>query len=127
MPGKGPNCPGTSGFARPGARRRVVRHAVFGQELGLAEESNGLLLLLADAPVGSALRDYLQLDDQLLTLKLTPNRADCLSLKGLAREVAALTGAEYRPVSIAALAPVVTTNSMSPLTRRTLVRAIAAA
>ena len=77
------------------------------KELGLAEESNGLLLLPADAPVGSALRDYLQLDDQLLTLKLTPNRADCLSLKGLAREVAALTGAEYRPVSIAALAPVV--------------------
>ncbi len=63
------------------------------KELGLAEESSGLLELAADAPVGQSIRQHLDLDDHLITLKLTPNRADCLSLRGLAREVAALTGA----------------------------------
>lgn len=63
------------------------------QELGLVEESSGLLLLPADAPVGESIRDYLGLDDKLFTLKLTPNRSDCLSVAGVAREVAAVTGA----------------------------------
>lgn len=61
------------------------------QELGLAETSDGLLILAEDAPVGDLLRDYLDLDDQLFTLKLTPNRSDCLSVGGIAREVAAIT------------------------------------
>ncbi|WP_348945749.1 phenylalanine--tRNA ligase subunit beta [Chitinibacter sp. FCG-7] len=64
------------------------------QEIGLAEESSGLLILPADAPVGMPIREYLHLDDRLMTLKLTPNRCDCLSIRGLAREVAALTKAE---------------------------------
>ena len=63
------------------------------RELGLSEDHSGLLALPADAPVGADIRDYLALDDKLFTLKLTPNRADCLSLKGVAREVGALTGA----------------------------------
>lgn len=63
------------------------------KELGIAEESNGLLELPDDAPVGTSIRDWLALDDKLITLKLTPNRSDCLSLLGIAREVAALTGA----------------------------------
>ncbi|HUW49970.1 MAG TPA: phenylalanine--tRNA ligase subunit beta [Sulfuricella sp.] len=62
-------------------------------ELGLAEESSGLLLLPSDAPVGQSIREYLGLDDRLFTLKLTPNRSDCLSVVGVAREVAAVTGA----------------------------------
>ncbi len=62
------------------------------KELGLAEESQGLWLLPADAPVGQSLRDYLELDDTLFTLKLTPNRSDCLSVAGVAREVAAIAG-----------------------------------
>jgi phenylalanyl-tRNA synthetase beta chain len=65
-------------------------------ELGLAETSDGLLELPVDAPVGQSIRDYLDLDDKLFTLKLTPNRSDCLSLNGIAREVAALTGAELK-------------------------------
>ncbi|GAA5784901.1 phenylalanine--tRNA ligase subunit beta [Chitiniphilus shinanonensis] len=64
-----------------------------GDELGIPDGVDGLLVLPADAPVGTPLRDYLNLDDQLFTIKLTPNRADCLSIKGVAREVAALTGA----------------------------------
>jgi phenylalanyl-tRNA synthetase beta chain len=62
------------------------------KELGLPDETNGLYLLPVDAPVGQSVREYLQLDDNLITIKLTPNRPDCLSILGLAREVAALTG-----------------------------------
>ena len=62
-------------------------------ELGLAEESAGLMVLAADATVGQDIREHLDLDDQLITLKLTPNRSDCLSVHGIAREVAALTDA----------------------------------
>ena len=61
------------------------------KELGISDEASGLLILPADAPVGEDIRRYLDLDDRLLTLKLTPNRADCLSLYGIAREVSALT------------------------------------
>lgn len=63
------------------------------KELGIAEEASGLLILPADAPVGQPIRQYLDLDDNLFELKLTPNRADCLSLLGIAREVGAITGA----------------------------------
>lgn len=60
------------------------------QELGLAESSDGLLELVADAPVGTDIREYLQLNDKSLTLDLTPNRGDCLGIIGIAREIAAL-------------------------------------
>lgn len=60
-------------------------------ELGMAEESEGLLELPADAPVGSDMRAWLQLDDTVVELNLTPNRGDCLSIAGLAREVGVLT------------------------------------
>ncbi|MBI5659355.1 MAG: phenylalanine--tRNA ligase subunit beta [Nitrosomonadales bacterium] len=65
------------------------------KELGLAEESSGLLELSADAEVGQSIRQHLDLDDHLITLKLTPNRGDCLSLYGIAREVAALVHAPF--------------------------------
>ncbi|NWG39930.1 MAG: phenylalanine--tRNA ligase subunit beta [Hydrogenophilaceae bacterium] len=61
-------------------------------EIGLEDRVDGLLVLPADAPVGADIRSYLALDDSIITLKLTPNRADCLSLVGLAREVSAITG-----------------------------------
>ncbi len=61
------------------------------KELGISDDASGLLVLPPDAPVGQSVRTYLDLDDRVLTLKLTPNRADCLSLAGIAREVAALT------------------------------------
>lgn len=70
------------------------------KELGLAEESQGLWLLPSDAPVGKALREYLELDDKLFTLKLTPNRSDCSGMAGIAREVAALTGSALKPLEI---------------------------
>lgn len=63
------------------------------RELGLSEDQGGLLVLPDEAPIGHDVREILALDDKLITLKLTPNRADCLSLVGIARELAALTGA----------------------------------
>ncbi|QNA89393.1 phenylalanine--tRNA ligase subunit beta [Massilia sp. Dwa41.01b] len=62
------------------------------RELKISEESSGLMELPADAPVGTSIRDYLGLDDLKFTIKLTPNKADCLSVLGVAREVSALTG-----------------------------------
>ncbi|MCG7656765.1 phenylalanine--tRNA ligase subunit beta [Wielerella bovis] len=64
------------------------------KELGLPEDVDGLLILPDNAPVGQNIREFLDLDDTIFTLKITPNRTDCLSIKGLAREVAALTGCE---------------------------------
>jgi phenylalanyl-tRNA synthetase beta chain len=63
------------------------------RELKLSDDHGGLLDLPADAPVGQNFRDYFDLNDLKFTIKLTPNRADCLSVLGVAREVAALTGA----------------------------------
>ena len=60
------------------------------KELGLAETSEGILELPADAPVGVDLRAYLQLDDEILEVNVTPNRGDAMSMLGIAREVAAL-------------------------------------
>ncbi|NUT59593.1 phenylalanine--tRNA ligase subunit beta [Herbaspirillum sp. C9C3] len=62
------------------------------RELKLSEDHGGLLELPDDAPVGQNFRDYLQLNDLKFTIKLTPNKADCLSVLGVAREVSALTG-----------------------------------
>ena len=56
------------------------------KELGIAEEASGLLILPVDAPVGQNIRTYLDLEDTVFEIKLTPNRADCLSLLGVARE-----------------------------------------
>ena len=74
-------------------------------ELGLEDVIDGLLELPADAPVGEDFRQWLQLDDQCIEIGLTPNRADCLSIRGIAREVSVLTGAEFcapeiKPVAI---------------------------
>ena len=65
-----------------------------GNELGVPQEADGIMELPADAPVGTNIRDYLKLDDTIFVIKLTPNKADCLSILGVAREVAAITGAK---------------------------------
>lgn len=74
-----------------------------GRELGLSEDHGGLLELPGNAQVGQNFRDYYQLNDLKFTIKLTPNRADCLSLLGVAREVSALTGT---PLTAPAFKPV---------------------
>ena len=64
------------------------------KELGIDADASGLLELPADAPVGTPLADYLGLPDASIELKLTPNRADCFSVRGIAFDVAAATGCE---------------------------------
>ncbi|NIM43638.1 MAG: phenylalanine--tRNA ligase subunit beta [Hydrogenophaga sp.] len=83
------------------------------RELQLSESHEGLLELAADAVVGRDIREHLALDDMLFTLKLTPNLAHCLSVYGVAREVAAITGAPLQspefpaaPVSLSDTLPV---------------------
>ncbi|MCD9123341.1 phenylalanine--tRNA ligase subunit beta [Cupriavidus sp. UGS-1] len=76
------------------------------RELKLSEDHEGLLILPDDAPVGENIRRYLDLDDQVFVIKLTPNKADCLSIHGVAREVAALTGA---PLTLPVMEPVAVT------------------
>ncbi len=60
------------------------------EELGMAEKSDGIMVLPVDAPLGANVREYLQLDDTLIDVDLTPNRGDCLSINGIAREVSVL-------------------------------------
>ena len=74
------------------------------RELQLSEDHGGLLELAGDAPIGQDIREHLNLDDTLFTLKLTPNLAHCLSVYGVAREVAALTGAPLKTPSFPAVA-----------------------
>ena len=71
------------------------------RELKLSDDHGGLLILDPAAPVGADLRGYLHLDDTIFTLKLTPNLGHCLSVYGVAREVAALTGAPLKAPTIA--------------------------
>lgn len=74
-------------------------------ELQISEESDGLMELPSDAPVGQDIRAYLDLDDASIEVDLTPNRGDCLSLAGLAREVGALYAAPVTRPVIATVAP----------------------
>jgi phenylalanyl-tRNA synthetase beta chain len=64
------------------------------KELGLADSAEGLMELPADAPIGQDIREYLQLDDNIIELDLTPNRGDCLSIEGIARELGVLNQCE---------------------------------
>ncbi len=66
------------------------------QELGFSTDHSGLLILSADAPLGALLYDFLGLRDTIIDIAVTANRGDCLSIVGLAREIAALTGAAFK-------------------------------
>lgn len=84
-------------------------------ELGLAETSNGTIIELPnDAPVGVNFRNYLQLDDHVIDVDLTPNRGDCLSIVGLAREIAVLNACEFNlPESLVVPATITDTLPIS--------------
>jgi phenylalanyl-tRNA synthetase beta chain len=66
------------------------------RELGLSQDHAGLMVLDPDAPVGHDVREVLALDDVYLTLKLTPNRGDCQSMFGVARDLGAITASRVR-------------------------------
>jgi len=98
------------GAVLPGGQR-IVRTTMRGvesqgmlcsaRELAVSDDAAGLVALPAAAVPGTDVREVLALDDALITIKLTPNRPDCLSLVGIAREVAAITGAPLTPPVIA--------------------------
>ncbi len=82
------------------------------KELGIDADASGLLELPGDAPVGKPLADYLGLPDASIELKLTPNRADCFGVRGIAFDVAAATGCEVEPLDAEAV-PAVVDNTLS--------------
>ncbi|HET8578546.1 MAG TPA: phenylalanine--tRNA ligase beta subunit-related protein, partial [Methylomirabilota bacterium] len=96
-------------FAPPGASlpggpvkaakiRGVVSEGILcsERELGIGDDHRGILELPSEAPIGTDLSTYLGLDDEIFEIEITPNRPDALSVVGVAREVAALTGAPFR-------------------------------
>ncbi len=108
--------PGTDGkpfLIKTGQLRGVESQGMLcsARELKISEDHGGLLELAADAPLGQDIREHLKLDDTLFTLKLTPNLAHCLSVYGVAREVAALTGAPLK----ALVSPAVEVNDLTRL------------
>ncbi len=95
-------------FKISAARLRGVESfgmACSARELGLSDDHSGLMELPQDAPLGEDLRHYLELDDQVIEVELTPNRADCLSIQGVAQDVSAscaarLTALDIKPVEV---------------------------
>ena len=82
-------------------------------ELGISDDHSGIIELPADAPIGTDIRDYLKLDDNTIEISVTPNRADCLGIIGVARDVAVLNAL---PLSEPEIAPVAATiNDTLPI------------
>ena len=116
-------------FAGPGVRlpngmklrrskiRGVVSNGMLcsAQELGLGADADGIMDLPADAPVGSALTEYLGLPDTIIDIDITPNRGDCFSVMGVARDVAALTGVALTGPELKA--PKTNTDAVHPVER----------
>ncbi|MCL7680183.1 phenylalanine--tRNA ligase subunit beta, partial [Klebsiella pneumoniae] len=75
-------------------------------ELGISDDHNGIIELPADAPIGTDIREYLKLDDNTIEISVTPNRADCLGIIGVARDVAVLNA---EPLNAPDIAPVAAT------------------
>ncbi len=70
-------------------------------ELGLAEDAAGLLILPADAPVGAEVGEFLELEEAVFDLSITPNRGDCMNVRGLARDLAADAGLALADIDLA--------------------------
>ncbi|MBD2793417.1 phenylalanine--tRNA ligase subunit beta [Xenorhabdus szentirmaii] len=82
-------------------------------ELGIAVDQDGIIELPADAPIGADLRDYMKLDDSAIEISITPNRADCLSIVGVARDVAVINQIAMTAPDIEAVKP--TTGEVFPV------------
>ncbi|MBT8078946.1 MAG: phenylalanine--tRNA ligase subunit beta [Gammaproteobacteria bacterium] len=82
-------------------------------ELGLGDESDGIIHLPDEAPTGSRLTDYLQLPDNVIDLDLTPNRGDCFSLLGVARDLSAMTDVPLSPPNVTS--PAATIDDKHPV------------
>jgi len=110
LPGKAADGGAASSFTIRQAKLRGVESngmLCSAEELGLAETSDGLLELPPEAPVGTDIRDYLELDDLWFEMDLTPNRGDCLSIRGLAREIAVLNGKQFTDLEVSPVTPAI--------------------
>ncbi len=76
-------------------------------ELGISDDHSGIIELPLDAPIGADIRDYLELNDVTIEVDLTPNRADCLGLRGIAREVGVLNNTDVTAPTVEAVAPTI--------------------
>ena len=90
------------------------------KELGLADTSEGIIEFPVDAPLGISVRDCLALDDEVLELSITPNRGDAMSVRGIAREVAALIGVALTSPDCAAVTPTVIDPALDDRAKATL-------
>ena len=77
------------------------------KELGMSEESNGIVELPEDAPLGMDIREYFKLNDKAIDVDLTSNRPDCLGLSGIAREIAVLLGKKFEYPKVEKVAPTI--------------------
>ena len=93
---------------KKGKLRGVESHGMLcgASEIDLEDSVDGLLILPSDAPIGMDIRDYLKLDDRIIELGITPNRGDCLSVRGLAREIGVMN---QLPVNAPVIEPVAAT------------------
>jgi len=89
--------------------RGVVSNGMLcsGRELTLTEEANGIVEFPEDAPIGQDVWDYLKLSDQVMDISITPNRGDCLSVLGMAREIAAITACDLKIPTVLTIEPTV--------------------
>ena len=87
---------------KKGKLRGVESHGMLcgASEIDLEDTIDGLLILPPDAPIGMDIRDYLQLDDRVIEISITPNRGDCFSIKGIARELGVINQLSVTPVDI---------------------------
>jgi phenylalanyl-tRNA synthetase beta chain len=77
------------------------------KELGMSEESNGIVELPEDAPLGMDIREYFKLNDKAIDVDLTSNRPDCLGMSGIAREIAVLLGKKFEYPKVEKVAPTI--------------------
>jgi phenylalanyl-tRNA synthetase beta chain len=91
---------------KKGKLRGVESHGMLcgASEIDLEDSIDGLLVLPHDAPIGTNIRDYLKLDDRIIEISITPNRGDCFSIKGIARELGVINTLAVTPVAIQAVA-----------------------
>ena len=83
------------------------------REIGLSDRHDGIMELPVDAPIGKNIRDYLALDDYVIDIELTPNRGDCASLRGIAREVGAINRQTVEGPKLITVSPVI--NDIFPI------------
>jgi phenylalanyl-tRNA synthetase beta chain len=116
------------GLAIKAAKLRGVESAGMlcsAKELGLVDTSEGIVEFPSDAPLGRSVRDYLSLDDEVLELSITPNRGDAMSVRGIAREVSALTGISTTPPDFSTTLLAITDDALCERAAATLVASAA--